>query len=88
MADMPMLSETAEPAAESLPDRGKHGGFLAATAWAASGLASSHVVSPFVDSRFTSHMQPPVARFVNLWAPRLREAQTGAAPFVRDARGS
>ena len=36
-----MLSETAEPSDKSLPDRGKHGDFKAATASAALGSASA-----------------------------------------------
>ncbi|GEM_PF-6614190 len=67
MADMPMLSETAELAAGALPDRGKHEGFQAATAATAHGAASIPVVPTFVFSRFTGTMQPPFAGFVNLW---------------------
>jgi len=66
MADMPMLSETAEPAAESLPDRGKHECFPAATAAVACGAASIPVVPSVVFSRFTGTMQPRGAGFVNL----------------------
>ena len=78
MADRPMLSETAEPAAGSLPDRGKHGNSQAATAATACGAASIPVVPSFVLSRFTGTMQPWGAGFVNLWAPGPREARVMA----------
>ena len=75
-----MLSETAEPAAESLPDRGKHGSFPAATAWTVDGAASIPVVPSFVFSRFTRLIQPPFAGFVNLWAPGQRRRGPGRFP--------
>jgi len=88
MADMPMLSETAEPAAESLPDRGKHGSFPAATAWTAVNSATIHGAPSFVVSLFTRSMQPPFGAFVNLWTPGRREARTWATGSCRHSRGS
>jgi len=83
-----MCSETEEPAAGSLPDRGKHGSFQGATAAVAHVAASIPVISSFALPRFTGTMQPRVAGFVNLWEPGPREARTWAVPLLRDGRES